>query len=82
MLQNLAASGRDAAAHFGVTPVWISIVKHSPVFRTELDRRREMISQAITADIVGRATALAELSLDTLNERSSVNECLLWVQAV
>ncbi len=69
MLQNPAASGRDAAAHFGVTPVWISIVKHSPVFRAEFDRRREMISQAITADIVGRATALAELSLDTLNER-------------
>ncbi len=69
MLQNPAASGREAAAHFGVTPVWISIVKHSPVFRAEFDRRREMISQAITADIVGRATALAELSLDTLNER-------------
>ncbi len=69
MLQNPAASGREVAAHFGVTPVWISIVKHSPVFRAEFDRRREMISQAITADFVGRATALAELSLDTLNER-------------
>ena len=73
MLQNPAASGREAAAHFGVTPVWISIVKHSPVFRAEFDRRREMISQAITADIVGRATALAELSLDTLNERIERN---------
>ena len=64
MLQNPAASGRDAAAHFGMTPVWISIVKHSPVFRAEFDRCREMISQAVTADIAEQASSLAELSLD------------------
>ena len=64
-----AASGRDAAAHFDVTPVWISIVKHSPVFRAEFDRRRERISVAVEVDIVDRATALAELSLNVLSAR-------------
>jgi hypothetical protein len=39
------------------------------VFRAELDRRREKISQAVATDIVGRAGALAELSLDVLYER-------------
>ncbi len=73
MLQNPAASGREAAAHFGVTPVWISIVKHSPVFRAELDRRREMISQAVAADIAEQASSLAELSLDVLAERIERN---------
>ncbi len=66
-------SGHDASEHFGVSPVWISIVKHSPVFRAEIERRREMISQAVAADIVGRATALAKLSLDTQNERIERN---------
>ncbi len=69
MLANPERSGREAAAHFGVSPVWISIVKNSEVFRAEFERRREMISQAVAADIVGRATALAELSLDTMTER-------------
>ena len=73
MLANPERSGREAATHFSVSPVWISIVKHSPVFRAEFERRREMISQAVTADLVGRATALAELSLDTLNERIERN---------
>ncbi len=66
MLQNPAASGRDAAAHFGVTPVWISIVKHSPVFRAEFDRRREMISQAVAADIAEQASSLADGTRDFL----------------
>ena len=69
MLQNPGATGLGAAAHFGVSPVWISIVKNSGVFRAELERRREKISQAVATDIVGRAGALAELSLDVLNER-------------
>ncbi len=69
MLQNPAASGREAAAHFGVSPTWISIVKNSEVFRAELARRRETISRAVATDIVGRAGALAELSLDVLHER-------------
>ena len=73
MLQNPAASGRDAAAHFGVTPIWISIVKHSPVFRAEFDRRREMISQAVAADIAEQASSLAELSLDVLAKRIERN---------
>ena len=67
--QNGNASGRQTAAHFGVSPVWISIVKHSEVFRAELERRREKISQAVATDIIGRAGALAELSLDVLHER-------------
>ena len=59
MFQNPAASGREAAAQFGVSAVWISIVKNSSVFCTEFERRREMISQAVATDIIGRATALA-----------------------
>ena len=69
LLQNSGASGRQMAVHFGVSPTWISIVKHSEVFRAELERRREKISQAVATDIIGRAGALAELSLDVLYER-------------
>ncbi len=69
MLQIPAASGRECAQKFGVSAVWISIVKNSPVFRTEFERRREIISQAVATDIIGRASALAELSLDVLHER-------------
>ncbi len=47
MLQNSAASGRECAEQFGVSAVWISIVKNSEVFRAEFERRREMISQAV-----------------------------------
>ena len=73
MLQNPGSSGRQTAVQFGVSPVWISIVKNSEVFRAELERRREKISKAVTTDIVGRAGALAELSLDFLHDRIQAN---------
>ncbi len=69
MLANPERSGREAAAHFGVSPVWISIVKNSEVFRVEFERRREALSQTVTADIADRVTMLAKLSLDVLKER-------------
>ena len=69
MLANPEWSGREAAAHFGVSPVWISIIKNSEVFRVEFERRREELSQTVTADIAGRVTKLAMLSLDVLKER-------------
>ena len=69
MLAHPDASGRECAAHFGKSPVWISIVKHSEIFGAEFKRRREMVSKAVTADIAGQATALAEMSLDLMSER-------------
>ncbi len=70
MLANPEKSGREAAAQFGVSPVWISIIKNSEVFRVEFERRREALSQTVTADIADRVTMLAKLSLDVLKERS------------
>ena len=69
MLLKPAASGREAAVQFGVSPVWISIIKNSEVFRVEFERRREALSQTVTADIADRVTMLARLSLDVLKER-------------
>lgn len=66
LLANPEKPGRAAAEHFGVSPVWISIVKNSPVFRTEFDWRREIISRSVTADIAEQATALADLTLDVM----------------
>ncbi len=73
LVANPEMSGRECAMQFGVSAVWISIVKHSPIFRAEFERRREMISKSVTADIAERATALAELSLDVLTERIKRN---------
>ena len=73
LLANPEMSGRECAMQFGVSAVWISIVKHSPVFRVEFERRREMISKSVTADIAEKATIVAELSLDVLTERIKRN---------
>ncbi len=73
MLQNPTASGRGAAVQFGVSPIWISIIKHSDIFERELERRREALSQAVTFGIADRVTALAKLTLDVLEERIGRN---------
>ena len=69
LLAHPEKSGRQVAAHFGVSAVWISIVKNSPIFRAEFERRREMISRTVEADIATEATAVAKLSLAELRER-------------
>ena len=69
LLANPRKSGCDAADHFDVSPVWISIVKNSPVFLAEFERRREMISRSVEVDIGLRATALANSALDEMTER-------------
>lgn len=68
-IANSRASGRAAAAHFDVSPLWISIVKHSPIFQEESRRRRERLSRAVEDQLRERATALAEESLDVMQER-------------
>ncbi len=45
------------------------IVRNSDVFHAEFERRREALSQTVTADIADRVTKLAMLSLDVLKER-------------
>ena len=69
MIADPRLSGREAAARFGVSPVWISIVKNSPIFRAEFEKRRERICQTFEERIVGKATAVAELSLEIMSER-------------
>ena len=69
LLAHPEMSGREVAAHFGVSAVWISIVKNSPIFRAEFERRREMISRTVDTDIATEATAVAKLSLAELRER-------------
>ena len=69
LLAHPEKSGREVAKHFGVSAVWISIVKNSPIFRAEYERRREMISRAVAADISAQATALTNLSLGIMTER-------------
>ena len=69
MIANPRLSGRAAATHFGVSPVWISIIKNLPIFQAEFNRRRERISQDVEDRIVGGATALTEMSLDIMAER-------------
>jgi hypothetical protein len=73
MLACPGRSGREYAALFGVSPVWISIVKNSSVFQTELERRREKLSKSVADEIVERAALVAELSLDVLKERIEQN---------
>ena len=66
MLANPERSGREAAAHFGVSPVWISIVRNSEVFRVEFERRREALSQTVTADIADRVPKVIGAALSSL----------------
>ncbi len=68
-IANPRVSGREAAQHFDASPVWISIVKHSAIFQAEFQRRRERLSRTIEDDVRCGATALVEVSLDTMQER-------------
>ena len=68
-IANPRPSGREAAAHFGKSEAWISLVKNSPIFRAEFEKRRERISQTFEDRIVGKATAVAEISLEMMSER-------------
>jgi len=44
-IANPRATGKEAAVQFGVSAVWISLVKHSPIFQAEFKRRRERLSR-------------------------------------
>ncbi len=68
-IANPRGSGCEAAARFDVSEVWISIVKHSAIFQAEFKRRRERLSRTIEDDVRCGATALVEVSLDTMQER-------------
>jgi hypothetical protein len=65
MMANPRASGLEAARHFGVSPAWISIVKHSEIFKAEQVRRR----QAIEASLDERVIVAAEIALEALSDR-------------
>jgi hypothetical protein len=69
MLLNPQASNGDIAQQFGKSPVWISLILNSPVFRAELDRRSDMLSHSIAERLCQGATALANHSLEELSER-------------
>ncbi len=69
LLTNPQKSGQEAAEKFGMSSVWISIVKNSPVFSAELERRREKISRSVEFDIAARAAPVANSALDLLSDR-------------
>jgi hypothetical protein len=76
MIANPAASIKDAAPLFNVTPQCLYIIKNSDAFKTHFDRRVKEISQGLNVEVVGafsdvaaKTAALAEQALDALSAK-------------
>ena len=67
--KDLAAS----AAEFNCSRSWISIIKHSDVFKSLFAERSGVASDTILAGVKERLTAVAETSLDLVQERLDQN---------
>lgn len=73
LLVHPQASLAECAARFDKSEVFISIVKHSDVFRAVYEPRRESISDAVEAGVVARASNLALKAFEIMAERLERN---------
>lgn len=63
--QNLKA----CAEYFGVSPQTIYLIKNSDAFKDYFRRRRDAHAEALSAGVIDKAEALAELGLDVMTEK-------------
>ena len=61
---------RDLAEMYGYSQAWVSLSLQSPLFKTELERRRvEIINPIIAATTEERLNAVMHRSLDVIHEK-------------
>lgn len=68
MLENPEVSKGDIAAHFGVTPAWLSVVINSDAFQHELRQRQDAIFGDTRLSIRDKMTGLADRAAERLLE--------------
>lgn len=69
MLGNPEKKLRDCAAALGVSQPWLSTIIHTDIFQNYAQSRMAQHHLLVSNDIIGKAQALADLSLDVLTER-------------
>lgn len=72
IIANPGISQNALAAHFGYTPPWVSQIISSDAFQEKLAaRRQEIIDPSLVASVEERFRALADRSLQVLQEKLS-----------
>lgn len=70
MIGNPTLKMSEVAAHFGVTPAWLSTIVHSDAFQNQLSRRHdEMFEVAVVQELGGKVTAAAHMAIDAYLEK-------------
>lgn len=69
MLQNPAASAREAAEHLGWTEQWVSIVKNSDSFREMWAQYRANHETRISSSVIEKTEVVADMALDLMQDR-------------
>ena len=69
MIQNPHATNIETARVFGVTPVWIGVVKRSDSFNELMKSRREVHAELVSTSVISKVEALAEQAIEELSER-------------
>lgn len=65
------ASLAELAAHFGVTTIWIGVVRSSDSFRELMRTRREVHAKLVSHSVIQKVEALAEQTVEELSKRMS-----------
>jgi hypothetical protein len=69
ILANPRASLADASLYFNVSQSWISIVTNSDAFKELMAQRRETHFSRVSASVVERVTALADITIEKMTQR-------------
>lgn len=68
LLANPRESYSRVAAHFNVSPSWLSTVINSDIFQARLAQRRALMDQALNHNLTDRLSTIAEKSLGSLED--------------
>lgn len=69
MIQNPHATNIETARVFGVSAVWIGVVKRSDSFGELMKSRRAAHAEMVSASVIGKVEALAEQAIEELSAR-------------
>jgi hypothetical protein len=69
MLANPDKNQNDCAAHFTVTPSYLSVVLNSDAFKDYFNARRAEHNEEVSKSVIERVEELAGTALDVLNAR-------------
>lgn len=68
LIENPDRTHNDAAAFFGVSPTWFSIVTNSDAFQTKLKQRQDELFDKLGNGVITRLKAVSEVSLEKLGD--------------